>query len=175
MVFRVLSCQWNGAASAIPDLLRKLNAFPSQRLEGIAALTDMGVQAVLVVTPTRRFMPSLIAMPRSWLRAARLTMRQQRMKPSNLAEWVAVFKQKLRHPGQLPAHVRAPVEAENWAELERLVDDVDPYFFEGLRAHLPSRPRSVGTAHPDRDLLPVGVDRPIDSAAFALGALHHRS
>jgi hypothetical protein len=96
MVFRVLSCQWNGAASAIPDLLRKLNAFPSQRLEGIAALTDMSVQTALVVTPTRSFMPSLIAMPRTWVRAARLTMRQQRMKPSNLAERVAVFKQKLR-------------------------------------------------------------------------------
>jgi hypothetical protein len=75
----------------------------------------------------------MMTMPRAWMRAVRLTMRQQRMKPANLGEWAAVFKQKLRHPGRLIERVRTLVEAENWTEFDQLVDDVDPYFFEGLR------------------------------------------
>jgi hypothetical protein len=60
-------------------------------------------------------MQSVTEMPRAWLRAARLTMRQQRMKPANLAEWAAVFRHKLHHPGRLTEHVRALVEAECWS------------------------------------------------------------
>jgi hypothetical protein len=78
-------------------------------------------------------MRSMMTMPRAWVRAVRLTMRQQRMRPANLGKWAAVFKQKPRHPGRLIERVRMLVEAENWTEFDRLVDNVDPYFFEGLR------------------------------------------
>jgi hypothetical protein len=67
--------------------------------------------------------------------------------------------------------VRALVEAENWDQLERLVDDVDPYFFEGLQPIYLHDLDRLERRILIEILLPVGADRRIDRAAFAQCAI----
>ena len=76
---------------------------------------------------------SLLSMPRTLLRAARLTMQPQQIKPGTPGDWLKLFRQKMRHPANLSAQVRALAEAEQWTEIDKLVDDVDPYYFQGLQ------------------------------------------
>lgn len=76
---------------------------------------------------------SLLSFPRTLVRAARLTMRPQQIKPSSFGEWLNLYRRKMRHPVHLSAQVKELVEAENWSEIERLVDNVDPYYFDGLQ------------------------------------------
>jgi hypothetical protein len=62
-----------------------------------------------------------------------LALRRQQTAPTTFGDWLRLYRRKLRHPDRLAERVKALVEAENWSEIDRLVDDVDPYFFEGLQ------------------------------------------
>jgi hypothetical protein len=60
-------------------------------------------------------------------------MRPQAVKPASLSDWIALFRQKLRHPSGLSNLVRQQAERGNWSEIDRIAKDVDFYFFDGLR------------------------------------------
>ncbi|MGE0565661.1 MAG: TylF/MycF/NovP-related O-methyltransferase [Pseudolabrys sp.] len=75
---------------------------------------------------------SFTDLPRTLIRAARLTMRPQQKRPGSVSEWAALFRQKLRHPSNLPGRVSQHLSAGNWNEIDRLVKDVDYYYFDGL-------------------------------------------
>lgn len=71
--------------------------------------------------------------PRSIVRAARLTYRQQLMAPAGITDIVASFRKYLRQPTRVIDYCRRLAETGNWKELDRVAQETELLFLEGGR------------------------------------------
>lgn len=71
--------------------------------------------------------------PRTVIRAARLTYREQIMTPAGLGDVFANFRKYLRQPTRVADHCRRLIEAGKWEEFVRVAGETELLFIEGGR------------------------------------------
>jgi hypothetical protein len=75
----------------------------------------------------------IVISPRTLIRAARLTYREQIMAPAGFGDAVANFRKYLKQPTRVADHCRRLIEAGEWQEFTRVASETELLFIEGAR------------------------------------------